>query len=150
MDDTLANANVNRTSTLAAMSIAIFTFTLIFLFPKFAAGDIDSTIFQAALAVIAVAIFAFVLAGAYYYASTQTKWLAERERATFFKRGDVAWLAGQSLLLLDPSLVLFSVRLFPVALVWLVLWLSYVGFSLRWFRRYMRQSRPGEASSTLQ
>jgi hypothetical protein len=149
MDDALANTNVNRTSALAATSIAIFTFTLIFLYPKFAAGEIDPTIFQVALAVIAVAIFAFVLAGAYYYGSTQT-WLAERERATFFKRGDIGWLAGQSLLLLDPSLVVFSVRLYPVAVVWLVLWLGYLGFSVRWFRRYMRQRGPGKASSTLQ
>src|SRR6266700_4482782 len=110
MPDDVAHANVNRTSTLAAMSIAIFTFTLIFLYPKFAAAEIDPIVFQAALIVIAVAIFGFVLSGAYYYASTQAAWLNERERAIFFRRADIAWLVGQLLLLLDPSVVLFSVR----------------------------------------
>ena len=41
MGDELATANVNRTYSLSATSIAIFTFTMLFLYPMFARGEID-------------------------------------------------------------------------------------------------------------
>ena len=40
MTDELAAANVNRSYQLAASSIAIFTFLLFFLYPKFVSGDV--------------------------------------------------------------------------------------------------------------
>ena len=40
MGDDLAAANVNRSYQLAASSIAIFTFLLFFLYPRFASGGI--------------------------------------------------------------------------------------------------------------
>ena len=40
MGDELATSNVNRSYSLGATSIAIFTFTLIFLYPKFASGAV--------------------------------------------------------------------------------------------------------------
>jgi hypothetical protein len=39
MGDNLATANVNRSYSLAATSIAIFTFTLFFLYPRFVSGE---------------------------------------------------------------------------------------------------------------
>jgi len=39
MGDDLAGANVNRSYSLAGTSIAIFTFSLFFLFPKFVSGE---------------------------------------------------------------------------------------------------------------
>ena len=41
MADDLAAANVNRSYQLAASSIAIFTFLLFFLYPRFVSGDVD-------------------------------------------------------------------------------------------------------------
>jgi len=60
--DDLASSNVNRTASLAATSIAIFTFMLIFLYPRFASGEINSALFQVTLGVIGVATFSFVFA----------------------------------------------------------------------------------------
>ncbi|HEU4463749.1 MAG TPA: hypothetical protein VFS53_01770 [Gemmatimonadota bacterium] len=42
MGDELATANVNRAYSLGATSIAIFTFMLIFLYPRFASGEIHA------------------------------------------------------------------------------------------------------------
>jgi hypothetical protein len=42
MGDDLATANVNRSYSLAATSIAIFTFMLFFLHPKFTSGEINA------------------------------------------------------------------------------------------------------------
>jgi len=41
MGDGLASSNVNRSYSLAATCIAIFTFTLIFLYPRFASGEVN-------------------------------------------------------------------------------------------------------------
>jgi hypothetical protein len=121
MGDDLASSNVNRTSSLAATSIAIFTFMLIFLYPRFAAGEINSALFQLTLGVIGVATFSFVFASFYYYGSSLRSWLGDAERARYYRRGDRFWLLGHTLLFLDPSLILFSVGLLVVASVWLVL-----------------------------
>ena len=60
MGEDIAAANVNRSYSLAASSLAIFTFMLFFLFPKFASGEINALLFQAALVVMGVATFSFV------------------------------------------------------------------------------------------
>jgi hypothetical protein len=62
MGDDLAAANVNRSYSLAATSIAIFTFMLFFLYPRFASGEINALLFQATLVVMGVATFSFVFA----------------------------------------------------------------------------------------
>jgi hypothetical protein len=62
MGDELATANVNRWYSLAATSIAIFTFILFFLYPRFASGQVNALLFQATLVVMGVATFSFVFA----------------------------------------------------------------------------------------
>src|SRR5438105_3826158 len=62
MGDDLAASNVNRLHSLAATSIAIFTFMLIFLYPRFASDEVNAWLFQVTLVVMGVATFAFVFA----------------------------------------------------------------------------------------
>jgi len=50
---------------LGTMSIAIFTFMLIFLYPKFASGQINALLFQATLLVMAVVTFSVLFASVY-------------------------------------------------------------------------------------
>ena len=68
MADDLAAANVNRSYSLAATSIAIFTFTMFFLYPRFVSGEAQPLLFQATLVVMGVATFSFAFASFYYYA----------------------------------------------------------------------------------
>ena len=49
MGDELAATNATRSYSLSATSIAIFTFTLFFLYPRFASGEIKALFFQATL-----------------------------------------------------------------------------------------------------
>ena len=72
MGDELASSNVNRSYSLAATSIAIFTFMLIFLYPRFASGEINALLFQVTLVVMSVATFSFVFASFFYYGSSPT------------------------------------------------------------------------------
>jgi hypothetical protein len=131
MGDELASANVNRSYSLAATSIAIFTFVLFFMYPRFVNGEVHAVLFQTTLIVIGVATFSFVFASFYYYCSSVGSRIDEAERTLYSRRGDRFWLLGYTLLFLAPSLILFSIRLLVVASAWFVLWLVYLLFVAR-------------------
>jgi len=149
MGDDLGASNVNRSYSLAATSIAIFTFMLIFLYPMFASGEIDALLFQATLIVMGVATFSFVFASFfYYYSSSLGSRIDDAERALYSRRGDRFWLLGATLLFLDPSMILFSVGLLVVGSAWFALWLVYALFVIRYFPRVqtaLKSSSRGEA-----
>jgi hypothetical protein len=135
MGDDLAAANVNRSYQLAASCIAIFTFLLFFLYPRFASGQVDALRFQATLIVMGVATFSFAFASFYYYAASLGDRIDRAERVQYSRRGDRFWLLGCVLLFLAPSVILFTVRLLAVASAWFALWLVYVLFVIRYFPR---------------
>jgi hypothetical protein len=136
MGDDLAASNVNRSYSLAATSIAIFTFMLIFLYPRFATGEVNALLFQATLVVMGVATFSFVFASFHYYGSSLgDRRIDDADRARYSRRGDRFWLLGCTLLFLDPSLILFSVGLVVVGSAWFALWLLYALFVIRYFPR---------------
>ena len=140
MSDDLAAANVNRSYQLAASSIAIFTFLLFFLYPRFVSGDIDALPFQATLIVMGLATFSFAFASFYYYGASLGGRIDDAERTRYSRRGDRIWLLGCVLLFLAPSLILFTVRLLAVAAVWFALWLVYLIFVIRNFPRVQTKS----------
>src|SRR5262245_24162619 len=105
MGDEIASANVNRSYSLAATSIAIFTFMLFFMYPRFLSGEINAVLFQVALVVMGVATFSFVFASFYYYCAAAGSRIDDAERALYSRRADRFWLLGYTLLFLDPSLI---------------------------------------------
>ena len=148
MGDELAASNVNRSYSLGASSVAIFTFTLLFLYPRFVSGEANALLFHVTLVVMGVATFSFVFASFYYYGSSLGSRIDEAERALYSRRGDRFWLLGYTLLFLDPSLILFSVGLLAVGSVWFALWLVYFLFVIRSFPRVQtarKSSSRGEA-----
>ncbi|MGZ3319232.1 MAG: hypothetical protein ACXU95_18325, partial [Isosphaeraceae bacterium] len=62
MGDDLAASNVNRSYSLSATSSAIFTFMLVFLYPRVASGQVNALVFQVTLVVMGFATFSFVFA----------------------------------------------------------------------------------------
>ena len=136
MGDDIAASNVNRTYSLAATSIAIFTFVLFFLYPRFASGEVDAWLFHPMLVVMGLATFSFAFASFYYYGASLGDRIDDVERARYSRRGDHFWLLGYVLLFFAPSLVLFSIGLFVVASAWLALWLVYMLFVIRYFPRF--------------
>jgi hypothetical protein len=136
----LSGSNVNRSYTLAATCIAIFTFTLVFLYPRYVNGEAIAWLFQAVLVVLGSATFSFVFSSLLYYGASLQGRIEPVERARFSRWADRLWLLGYTLLFLDPSIVLASVHLIGVGAIWFVLWMIYVGFVLWLFPRV--QSRP--------
>jgi hypothetical protein len=141
MGNDLAASNVNRSYSLAATSIAIFTFVLFFLYPRFSSGEIDALLFQATLVVMGVATFSFVFASFHYYWSSLGSLMDDAERALYSRRGDRFWLLGDTLRFLAPSLVLFSIGLLAVGSAWFALWLAYLLFLIRYFPRVQTEWR---------
>jgi len=141
MGDELAGANVNRSYSLAATSIAIFTFMLFFMYPRFVSGEINGLLFQAALVVMGVATFSFVFASFYYYCSSAGVRIDDAERTLYSRRADRFWLLGYTLLFLDPSLILFAIGLLVVGIAWFALWLVYLLFVIRYFPKVQTASR---------
>jgi hypothetical protein len=148
MLDGVATHNVNRSYSLAATSIAIFTFMLFFLYPRFASGQVNALLFQATLTVMGVATFSFVFASFYYYCSSLGSRVDNVQQAMCFRRGDCFWLLGDTLLFLVPSLILFTVGLFAVGSAWFALWLVYLLFVIRYFPKVQaRAEDPGRGEA---
>jgi hypothetical protein len=135
MPEDLANNNVNRAYSLAGTSLAIFTFMLVFLFPRYVSGEVDALLFQSALAIMGVATFSAVLTAYHYYGASLTDRFNEAQRVALARRGDRLWVMGYSLLFLAPALILLGVGLLVVGFIWLGLWLVYLGFTVRFFPR---------------
>ena len=135
MTNDLAAANVNRAYQLAASCIAIFTFLLFFLYPRFVSGQVRALTYEATLIVMGVATFSFAFASLYLYGASLGDRIDDAERTRYSVRGDRFWLLGSMLLFLAPSLVLLTVRLLAVASVWFALWLLYLLFVIRIFPR---------------
>src|SRR5688500_20344630 len=100
MTDDLAAANVNRAYQLAASSIAIFTFLLFFLYPRFVSGDFDALPFQATLIVLGVATFSFAFASFYYYGASLGGRIDVSTRTQHTRRVDrfclLGWTIGRA------------------------------------------------------
>ena len=137
----LANSNVNRNITLAGTSVAIFTFLLFFLYPRYFSGDIDPVLFQFTLAIIVSVIFSLVISATYYYGTTLTLSLPDGQGTAIFGKAEAFWLIGYSLLLLEPSLILFTVNLLAVALYALVLWFSYLYLTWLQFKKLTKKMK---------
>jgi hypothetical protein len=135
MREDVAAVNVTRTYTLAASNIAIFTFMLFFLYPRFETGRINPVLFQATLIAMGVATFSLVFATLHYYRCSLVGGMNDTDRALHARRADRFWLLGYTTMFLAPSLVLFLVRLRIVASVWLAFWFVYLFFVARYFPR---------------
>lgn len=135
----IANGNVNRNITLAGTSLAIFTFLLFFLYPRYLTGEIDGTLFQFTLAIIVSVIFCLVHSATYYYLTVLTLSLPRELVVVAFGKAEAFWLAGYSLLLLEPSLILFTVKLPVVGSYAMVLWFSYLFVTGLLYRRQTRR-----------
>jgi hypothetical protein len=138
MGEDIAGVNVTRSYTLAGTNIAIFTFMLFFLYPRFESGRINPVLFQATLIAMGVATFSLVFATLHYYRCSLGGRMSDTERTLYARRADRFWLLGYTTMFLAPSLVLFLLRLRIVASVWLAFWLLYLFFVVRYFPRLHR------------
>src|SRR6267143_3781818 len=94
LDRELATSNVNRAATLIGSSMAIFTFLLFFLYPRFSSGQIDPVLFQVTLALIVFTIFAFGFSGLYFYGLVGISKLSVAKKQSYFRRANMFFVLG--------------------------------------------------------
>jgi len=110
MREDLAALNVTRTYTLASSNIAIFTFMLFFLYPRFESGRINPVLFQATLIAMGVATFSLVFATLHYYRCSLGGGMSDTDRALHARRADRFWLLGYTTMFLAPAVTNSSLK----------------------------------------
>ena len=59
IDPDLVHSSLNRAITMIGTNLAIFTFALVFLYPRYASNQLDGVLFQATLTSSLIEIFLF-------------------------------------------------------------------------------------------
>jgi O-antigen/teichoic acid export membrane protein len=131
LDRELATSNVNRAATLVGSSMAVFTFLLFFLYPRFSSGQIDPIPFQITLAVIVFTIFSFGFSGLYYYGLVGISKLSITRKQSYFRRANMFFVLGLLFAVAEPALILFTIGLTVLGLTALTLWFLYTYFIVR-------------------
>jgi O-antigen/teichoic acid export membrane protein len=131
LDRELATSNVNRAATLVGSSMAVFTFLLFFLYPRFSSGQIDPILFQITLALIVFTIFSFGFSGLYYYGLVGISKLSTDKKQSYFRRANMFFVLGLLFAVAEPALILFTIGLTFLGLTALTLWFLYTYFIVR-------------------
>ena len=122
---------LSTNTNMAGISLAVFTFLLLLYFSLHPGLAINPYLFQAALGEIIMAVFAFSVSGLYNSVLVFTRPVKHPKVPSQSNRASLFFAVGFFLLLLEPPLILFSIGLFLVAIVSLILVLVYVGLYFR-------------------
>jgi len=88
IDRDFVASNLNRTITLIGSNLAIFTFVLVFLFPRYASNQLNGVLFQVTLTTSLVAIFLFGISGVYYLEVVGAAKTGIARKRVLVQRGD--------------------------------------------------------------
>jgi hypothetical protein len=117
-----ANENRQATIGLGGTGVAILTFLLIFLYPRYSSGGFDAGLFRVTLASIVISIFLLGVSGSYYYFLIEALERNRASTAALLFRADAFFVGGLVLLLLEPALILFTLQIYDVGLLAAALW----------------------------
>ena len=124
------------TGGLAGTCIAILTFVLFFLYPRWTSGAINGLLFQWTLLNIVVTTFLMCMAAMLYWMVMEAMVAHHPLMPGLSRRADDLFLVSTVLLLLEPALILFTVGVDYVAGAALGLWfvvLLILWLARRWF-----------------
>jgi high-affinity Fe2+/Pb2+ permease len=117
-----ANENRSLTAGLGGTCIAILTFVLIFLYDRDVAGSINNLLFQGTVLVIVVSLTLISLSSLNYWFVMEALRTTPSRAAAYQRRADGFFASSLILLLLEPTLILFTVHLNYLGAFALVLW----------------------------
>ena len=126
----LATANRSIAVGLDGTCVALLTFALFFLFPQFADGRVDGLLFQATLATIVVSLFLFGYSAVYYYRVLGAAAGGRPERTRYVLQADLLFFIGILAITLEPTLILYTIRLYTVAILALVMWVVFIALAV--------------------
>ena len=128
-----ANENRSLTAGLGATVIAVLTFALIFLYDRANAGQVNDLLFQATLILIVVSLSLISLASLNYWFVMESYRNRPSRAPTYERRADGFFASSLVLLLLEPTMILLTVRLYFVGAIALASWvLGMVVLAVGW------------------
>jgi O-antigen/teichoic acid export membrane protein len=128
-----ANENRSLTAGLGATCIAVLTFVLIFLYDRAASGQINDLLFQSTLLVIVVSLSLISLSSLNYWFVMEALRNRPPRAKAYQQRADGLFAASLVLLLLEPALILITVRLYELGGVALAFWIAGIAvLALGW------------------
>ncbi|MGA8303830.1 MAG: hypothetical protein WA691_10050 [Thermoplasmata archaeon] len=128
-----ANENRSLTAGLGGTCIAILTFVLIFLYDRATSGQINNLLFQGTLLVIVLSLSLISLSSLNYWFVMEAYRTTPSRAPIYQQRADGFFASSLILLLLEPTLILVTVRLYYLGSVALVFWVvGIIVLSLGW------------------
>jgi len=121
--------------TLIGSNLAIFTFVLVFLFPRYASNQLNGVLFQVTLTTTLLAIFLFGISGVYYLEVVGVAKTSIARKRVLVQRGDSLFVVSLMLGTAMPALILFTLGIMVVAVIATGLWALYVGFIIQQDRK---------------
>lgn len=119
-------SSLSNSVNLVAISLAIFTFLLFFSGSNASSGQIHSILFQASLGLVVAAIFSFGVAGLYSFVLIFSTPARHFRLQSHRQRSEVFFALGLCILLLEPSLILFTFSYDIPAVIALIFFLGYM------------------------
>lgn len=130
-DHELTAGTLGRATALVGSSIAVFTFLLFFLYPRFSSNQIDATLYEITLGLIVVTIFCFGFSATYLYGTLSVPGMSLSRKLADAQKGNIMFVLGVILAVFEPALILFTIGLDLVALLATGLWLLFTLFIIR-------------------
>ena len=121
--------------TLIGSNLAIFTFVLVFLFPRYASNQLNGVLFQVTLTTTLLAIFLFGISGVYYLEVVGMAKTGIARKRVLVQRGDSLFVVSLMLGTAMPALILFTLGITAVAVIATGLWVLYAGFIIQQGRK---------------
>jgi len=121
--------------TLIGSNLAIFTFVLVFLFPRYASNQLNGVLFQVTLTTTLLAIFLFGISGVYYLEVVGMAKTGIARKRVLVQRGDSLFVVSLLLGTAMPALILFTLGITAVAVIATGLWVLYAGFIIQQGRK---------------
>jgi hypothetical protein len=129
-------SNPNRSVALIGSNLAIFTFVLIFLFPRYDSHQLNGVLFQVTLTGSLLAIFLFGISGVLYLEVVAMAKASIETKMQLVRRGDLLFVVSLLLATAEPALILFTLpNLTYVGVIATVLWTLYAVFLIRQGRK---------------
>lgn len=129
-----ANENRQATIGLGGTGVVILTFLLIFLPGAFSGYGFGSLLFQVTLATVVLSIFFLGISGTFYYFLIEALERKRPDATQYLQRADGCFVAGLALLLLEPALILVSLKIYAIGTLAIALWLISL-IVIGWGRR---------------
>jgi len=121
--------------TLIGSNLAIFTFVLVFLFPRYASNQLNGVLFQVTLTTTLLAIFLFGISGVYYLEVVGMAKTGIARKRVLVQRGDSLFVVSLLLGTAMPAPILFTLGITAVAVIATGLWVLYAGFIIQQGRK---------------